>query len=96
MDLSNYTYQFGPHCFNKGDVDVIFKLRGTLKEPEPSFEFQFTFDNPLKSDPIANEYLKTFQSDQNELNRQVTSLLLFNTFMSGQQSLISGNTQEIL
>ena len=75
----------------KGDVDIIFKLRGTLKSPEPSFEFQFPFDNPLKSDPIAIEYLKTFQNDQNELNRQVTSLLLFNSFMSAQQGLLSSN-----
>ncbi|MGH2563922.1 MAG: translocation/assembly module TamB domain-containing protein, partial [Ginsengibacter sp.] len=43
------------------------------------------------SDPIANEYLKTFQADQNELNRQVTSLLLFNTFMSSQQGLLTSN-----
>ncbi len=75
----------------KGDVDIIFKLRGTLKTPEPSFEFQFPFDNPLKSDPIATEFLKTYQSDQNELNRQVTSLLLFNTFMNNQQGLLTSN-----
>ncbi|MEO8109132.1 MAG: translocation/assembly module TamB domain-containing protein [Ginsengibacter sp.] len=76
----------------KGDVDIIFKLRGTLKEPRPEFEFQFPFDNPLKSDPIANEYLKTrYESDKNELNKQVTSLLLFNTFMSDDQRLLSSN-----
>jgi len=45
----------------------------------------------LKSDPIATEYLKTFLADQNELNRQVTSLLLFNSFMSSQQGLLSSN-----
>ena len=90
VDLSSIPNS-GHSTSPKGDVDIIFKLRGTLKDPEPAFEFQFTFDNPLKSDPIANEYLKTFQSDQNELNRQVTSLLLFNTFMSSQQGLITGN-----
>jgi TamB, inner membrane protein subunit of TAM complex len=91
VDLSNIPTSSGLTSTAKGDVDIIFKLRGTLKEPEPAFEFQFPFDNPLKSDPIANEYLKTFQSDQNELNRQVTSLLLFNTFMSSQQGLLTGN-----
>ena len=40
---------------------------------------------------MPTEYLKTYQSDQNELNKQVTSLLLFNTFMSGSQSLLSSN-----
>lgn len=90
VDLSNIPSSAGLTTV-KGDVDIIFKLRGTLKEPQPTFEFQFPFDNPLKSDPIATEYLKTFQNDQNELNRQVTSLLLFNTFMSSQQGLLSTN-----
>ena len=78
----------------RGDVDIIFKLRGTLKDPAPNFEFQFTFDNPLKSDPIANEYLKTrYQSDNNQLLNQVASLLLFNMFMNSDQGLInSSNT----
>ena len=77
---------------SKGDIDIIFKLRGTLKDPKPDFEFLFTFNNPLRSDPIANEYLKTrFQADKNELNKQVTSLLLFNAFMSDQQRLFSTN-----
>ncbi len=95
VDLSNIPTSTGTRNI-KGDVDIIFKLRGTLKDPSPRFEFQFPFDNPLKSDPIADEYLKTFLADQNELNKQVTSLLLFNTFMSGSQSLISGNTTSSL
>lgn len=90
VDLSNIPTASGPTAA-RGDVDIIFKLRGTLKAPEPSFEFQFPFNNPLKADPISNEYLKTFQADQNELNRQVTSLLLFNSFMSSQQNLLSSN-----
>ncbi len=89
VDLSNIP-QTGS-ISTKGDVDIIFKLRGTLRDPSPQFEFQFPFDNPLKSDPVAIEYLKTYQADQNELNRQVTSLLLFNTFMSGSQGLLSSN-----
>lgn len=77
----------------KGDIDIIFKLRGTLKDPTPNFEFQFPFDNPLKSDPIANEYLKSrFQSDNNQLLNQVASLLLFNTFLTTDQGLVTGNT----
>ena len=76
----------------KGDVDIIFKLRGTLKDPTPQFEFQFPFDNPLKSDPIATQYLNTrYQGDPNELNNTVTSLLMFNTFLTSDESLLSGN-----
>ena len=76
----------------KGDIDILFKLRGTLKEPKPDFEFQFAFDNPLKSDPIANEYIRTkFQGDRNTLNKEVTALLLFNSIINDQQNLLSGN-----
>lgn len=75
-----------------GDIDIIFKLRGTLKNPMPQFEFQFPFDNPLKSDPIASEFLKTrFQSDNNEMLNQVASLLLFNTFLTTEQGSMAGS-----
>lgn len=75
-----------------GDIDIIFKLRGTLKNPNPQFEFQFPFDNPIKSDPIASEFLKTrFQTDNNEMLNQVASLLLFNTFLTTDQGAMAGN-----
>lgn len=75
-----------------GDIDILFKLRGTLKNPSPQFEFQFPFDNPLKSDPIASEFLKTrFQSDNNEMLNQVASLLLFNTFLTPDQGMLAAN-----
>lgn len=91
VNLSNIPTSTG-FSNTKGDIDIIFKLRGTLKNPSPTFEFQFPFDNPLKSDPIANEYLKTrFQSDNNQLLNQVASLLLFNTFMTTDQGLLTGN-----
>ena len=92
VSMSNIPTTTGYRNIN-GDVDIIFKLRGTLKDPQPEFEFQFPFDNPLKSDPIATEYLKTrFQEDKTALMNQVASLLLFNQFMSTDQPLISGNT----
>ncbi len=91
VDLSNIVSSTG-NSSAKGDIDVIFKLRGTLKDPRPDFEFSFPFDNPLRSDPIANQYLKTkYQADKNVMNKQVTSLLLFNSFITEQQSLFSTN-----
>jgi hypothetical protein len=91
VDLSSIATSGGSNNA-KGDVDVIFKLRGTLKDPRPEFEFSFPFDNPLRSDPIANQFLKTrFESDRNVMNKQVTSLLLFNSFISDEQNLFSAN-----
>ena len=91
VDLSSIPTTLG-NIKDKSDVDVLFKLRGTLKNPATDFEFQFPFGNPLKSDPIANQYLKTkYESDKNAMNKQVTSLLLFNSFITEQQSLLSTN-----
>ncbi len=91
VDLSSIPTSLGA-TKDKNDVDVLFKLRGTLKNPSTDFEFQFPFGNPLKSDPIANQYLKTkYQADKNQMNKQVTSLLLFNSFVPEQQSLLSTN-----
>jgi hypothetical protein len=91
VNLNNIPTTTGYRNIN-GDVDIIFKLRGTLKNPQPEFEFQFPFDNPLKSDPIANEFLKTrYQEDKTALMNQVASLLLFNQFMNTDQGLLTGN-----
>ena len=91
VNLNNIPTSTGPQNVY-GNVDIIFKLRGTLKDPTPEFEFQFPFDNPLKSDPIATEYLKSrFQEDKTALMNQVASLLLFNQFMNSDQGLLTGN-----
>ena len=91
VNLNNIPTSTGYRNIN-GDVDIIFKLRGTLKNPQPEFEFQFPFDNPLKSDPIATEFLKTrYQEDKTALMNQVASLLLFNQFMNTDQGLLTGN-----
>ncbi|MEO8819262.1 MAG: translocation/assembly module TamB domain-containing protein, partial [Ginsengibacter sp.] len=91
VNLNNIPTTTGFQNVN-GNVDIIFKLRGTLKDPTPEFEFQFPFDNPLKSDPIATEYLKSrFQEDKTALMNQVASLLLFNQFMNNDQGLLTGN-----
>ncbi len=90
VDLSSIATSGGSNTA-KGDVDIIFKLRGTLKDPRPDFEFSFPFDNPFRSDPIANQYLKTTESDKNVMNKQVTSLLLFNSFISADQNFFRAN-----
>ncbi|MBW7838059.1 MAG: translocation/assembly module TamB domain-containing protein [Chitinophagaceae bacterium] len=91
VNLSNIPTSTGSSN-TRGDIDILFKLRGTLKNPSPQFEFQFPFDNPLKSDPIASEYLKSrFQSDNDQLLNQVAALLLFNTFLTTDQGMASVN-----
>lgn len=92
VDLSNIPTSTG-FTNIRGDINILFHLRGTLKDPAPEFEFQFPFDNPLKSDPIASQYIKTrYENDNNQLLNQVASLLLFNSFMTNDQGLLTANS----
>ncbi len=68
----------------KSDINIVAHLTNTLKEPKISFEFLIPKDkqNEQTNDPIVQENLKKFSKDENEQNRQVASLLLFNTFIN--------------
>ncbi len=82
----------------KADLLIIAHLTETLKEPKISFEFAFPSDkkNETTSDPVVVENLKKFSRDENEQNRQVASLLLFNTFISDNNSGLGASTANFI
>ena len=73
----------------KEDITIISHLTGVLQQPEIEFEFKLPEKSDIKSDYIAVKKLADFQNDKAEMNKQVASLLLFNTFISSSQSFIS-------
>lgn len=73
----------------KEDITIISHLTGILQQPEIEFEFRLPEKSDIKSDYIAVKKLADFQNDKAEMNKQVASLLLFNTFISSSQSFIS-------
>ena len=73
----------------KEDITIISHLTGVLQQPEIEFEFRLPEKSDIKSDYIAVKKLADFQNDKAEMNKQVASLLLFNTFISSSQSFIS-------
>lgn len=103
VDLKDLSTSRGK--FNqKENISVIAHLTNTLSKPEIRFEFVLPPESPYKNDPIVLESLKKFTQDPNEMNRQVASLLLFNTFFSENNggfrsstaSFISGTAGQII
>ena len=72
----------------KSDLIIVAHLTNTLKAPKITFEFEFPENkqNEFSRDPVLVENLKKFSKDENEQNRQVASLLLFNTFINDDNS----------
>lgn len=73
----------------KGDVKILAHLTETLTKPVIDFEFVLPESNSLKNNFIVVKRLQQFKEDKNELNKQVTSLLLFNSFISSSQSFLN-------
>lgn len=79
--------------FNKkSDVRVLAHLTESLLKPVIDFEFQLPEASPLRSDFFIVKRLQQFKEDKNDLNKQVTSLLLFNSFISTKQGLITATS----
>jgi hypothetical protein len=64
----------------RGSVYVIAELSGSLLKPDIKFEIELPPGSPLRNDQEAQFVLQRIQSDQNELNKQVSFLIVFNSF----------------
>lgn len=91
VDLSNLSSS----TKQKENVTIIAHLKGVLNKPVISFDFRFPASSPVSNDFVLLNKLEAMKKDENEMNKQVASLLLFNTFIStdqNQSSLTSGST----
>lgn len=84
----------------KVPVHVLMKMQGSLLEPNIQLEIELP--NMSSSDiPQVASYLKTITYDEQELNKQVFSLMLFNRFaptggfLTGQDAASLGVTTSI-
>lgn len=64
----------------KNDVYVIAQLRNKLTRPDISFKLDFLQGSAIKNDPAFNIFLGKLQSDDNEMLKQVTWLIVFGSF----------------
>lgn len=75
----------------RGMVLVIAKLTGPLLSPDIKFSIELPQNSPLKNDQSASVILQSILKDENELNKQVAFLIVFNSFAP----LSNSNNQNI-
>jgi TamB, inner membrane protein subunit of TAM complex len=74
------------------DINVLSHLSGTLKTPRVSFEFELPKESELNRDYLITKRLADFKTDENEMIKQVASLLVLNQFIDNNQAFLSGNS----
>jgi hypothetical protein len=65
----------------RGDILVTADLTGKLLSPNIEFRIDLPPNSPLKNDQEALALLQRIQNDKNELNKQVSCLVVLNTFV---------------
>ena len=66
----------------KQDIQVIMRMEGTLSAPDISFELETGSTVAGNITEIVQEKFARLQQEENELNKQVFGLLLFNSFIT--------------
>ena len=64
----------------RGTVYVIANLRNKLSHPDIGFKIDFPIGGQIKNDPAFTELLSRLEKDDNEMLKQVTYLIVFNSF----------------
>jgi hypothetical protein len=64
----------------RGEVIVVATLTNKLMQPDIKFQIEMPSGSPLKNDADALAILQRIQNDENELNKQVAFLIVFNSF----------------
>ena len=94
VDISSITQSTGVK--RKEDITIISNLSGNLTKPEISFKFKLPENSDLNRDYYTTRKLNDFENNENEMFKQVASLLLVNAFITdGQGFLTAGSTFNI-
>ncbi len=65
----------------RGDILVTATLRNKLMSPDISFKIDLPDNSPVKNDQDALSLIQKIESDPNELNKQVSCLVVLNSFV---------------
>lgn len=79
-----------PSYIQREDITIVARISGTLKKPEIKFDFKFAENSALSKDFFALKKIDDIKNDNNEMFKQVASLLLVNSFISTDQSFLTG------
>ena len=75
----------------RGNVYVIAALRNKLAQPDIKFSLAFPQGNPISSDNEFSQFITRLERDDNEILKQVSFLIVFNSFAPVGFSNGSGN-----
>jgi hypothetical protein len=64
----------------RGDVYVGVELSGALFQPKFKFNLDFPENSPVRSNPSFSYGLQQIENNPNEITKQVTYLIVFNSF----------------
>ncbi|WP_148661265.1 translocation/assembly module TamB domain-containing protein [Flavisolibacter tropicus] len=70
----------------RGDVNVITQLSGDLFRPSFSFKIEVPENSPAANEPSLLFGLQQIERNPNEINKQVTYLIVFNSFAPYENS----------
>jgi TamB, inner membrane protein subunit of TAM complex len=73
------------------DVYVVTTLTGELFKPEFKFRLAFPSNAKASTDPSIAFSIQQMEKNENEINRQVTYLIVFNSFAPIENTSSSGN-----
>jgi hypothetical protein len=62
-------------------VDVVANISGKLSQPDIRFSIQLQPSSELRNDDGAVKFLASLEQNQNEMLKQVSTLLVFNSFV---------------
>jgi hypothetical protein len=95
----NNASQFGDINDNvkkfRGKVLVVAKITERLLEPKISFRIDLPDNSPVRNEPGVAALFQLIERDENELNKQVSFLILFNSFSPINTGRTSGSTGNI-
>jgi len=64
----------------RGNVYVVAALRNKLAQPDIRFSLGFPQGNPISSDNEFSQFINRLERDDNEILKQVSFLIVFNSF----------------
>ncbi|HEX5653351.1 MAG TPA: translocation/assembly module TamB domain-containing protein [Chitinophagaceae bacterium] len=74
----------------RSDVYVVARLTGELFRPTINFDLQFPPTSPATTDPALAFSLQQLEQNKNEMYKQVTYLIVFNSFAPAEGSSAGG------
>jgi hypothetical protein len=90
VDVSSITQN--PDIKRKEDITIISNLSGNLAKPKISFDFRLPENSDLNRDYYTTKKLADYKNNENEMFKQVASLLLVNSFITGDQGFLTGGS----